>query len=162
MSNYPMMNILGNYLVIKTAWATNALDRVSDTFEFLNRPLRPAAYKVPRAAARGMISRETWADVLINRGGAMDRKDVEEYYFKKREIDLLSAPDPGLDERIEGLRTIKDIISPRMSMTTFYRRHRPHLDYILFIDQDAWRHNTPKFFTYRRLIYHYMLKRRRI
>jgi hypothetical protein len=90
----------------------------------------------------------------------MDKKDFEEYYERKKEIDLLSESERSLDERIEGLRAIKDIISPRMSMTTFYARHRAEIDYILFVDKDHWRTGRPKFFTFRRLIYHYMLKRR--
>jgi hypothetical protein len=84
--------------------------------------------------------------------------------FSQEEIDLLDPdgllPESYLDQRIEGLEAIKNIINPHMSMATFFVRHRPNLDYILFIDKDNWRTNRPKFFTYRRLIYHYMLKTR--
>ena len=92
----------------------------------------------------------------------MDGKDVEEYYLKKREIDLLSQSDRSLDERIEGLDAIRKVINPHMSRSTFYKRHRPHLDYILLEDTDALRKNRPRFFTWRRLILSYMLKRRKI
>lgn len=89
----------------------------------------------------------------------MNKEQLQEYNNKqrKREIDFLLKSDGNLDERIEGLRAIKDIINPRMSMATFYRRHRPHIEYILFQDIDAWRTNRPKYFTYLRLIYHYLL-----
>jgi hypothetical protein len=80
--------------------------------------------------------------------------------FTDRELDLLDGEDGLLDERIEGLAAIKNIINPRMSMGTFYARHRQEIDYILFVDKDHWQRNTPRFFTFRRLVYHYMLKRR--
>jgi hypothetical protein len=81
--------------------------------------------------------------------------------FTDFELDLLDGEDGLLDERIEGLEAIKNIINPRMSMPTFYARHRADIDYILFVDKDHIRHGkTARFFTFRRLVYHYMLKRR--
>jgi hypothetical protein len=90
----------------------------------------------------------------------MDRKDFEEYNEQRRETNLILKSDRSLDERIVGIQAIKDVINPKMSMATFYKRHRQHMDYILFIDQDAWRTNRPRYFSFRRLIYHYLLKRR--
>ena len=99
-----------------------------------------------------------------NEGGAMDREQIEEYnrQQKKQEPDFLLKSDRSLDTRIEGLVAIKNIINPRMSMSTFHRRHRRHLDYILMEDRDAWRTNRPRYFTYLRLIYHYLLSIRKV
>ena len=94
----------------------------------------------------------------------MNREQIEAYNKKKREqeINLLSKSDSSLDERIAGLDAIRKVINPHMSRSAFYRRHRKQLDFILFEDVDAWRTGRPKFFTYRRLIYFYMLKIRKI
>jgi hypothetical protein len=92
----------------------------------------------------------------------MDREHIEAYEARKREMNLLSESDDGLDERIEGLDAIRAVINPHMSRSAFYRRHRQALDYILLVDVDHWRTGRPKYFTFRRLIYHYMLKQRKI
>lgn len=86
-------------------------------------------------------------------------------HLSAEELDLITdddglLPSRLLDERIEGLEAIKNIINPHMSMRTFYKRHRPHLDYILFVDKDHWRRKAPRYFTFRRLVYHYMLSKR--
>ena len=92
----------------------------------------------------------------------MNREELEAYSYEKMKFNLLSQSDYSLDERIEGLDAIRKVINPHMSRSTFYKRHRYHMDYILFEDQDHWRTGRSKFFTFRRLIYHYMLQVRKI
>lgn len=94
----------------------------------------------------------------------MDREKIEAYNReqRKRTLDFLIKSDCALDERISGLDAIRREINPYMSRTTFYRRHRRGIDFILFEDIDHWRTGRPRFFTTRRLLYYYMIGRRKI
>ena len=92
----------------------------------------------------------------------MNREQIEQYYGSIYKINLLSQSDASLDERIEGLDAIRKVLSPHMSRTTFYKRHRYRMSYILFEDRDWWRNGRPKFFTFRRLILDYMVKTNKI
>ena len=61
-------------------------------------------------------------------------------------------------ERLEGLDAIRKAIDPNMSRRTFYRKHRTALKKIL-MEHDRWwlRGDRVRYFTFRRLLYEYMI-----
>lgn len=69
-------------------------------------------------------------------------------------------------ERLEGLEAIRRFIDPTMSRTNFYRYHREALRPFLIERRNPWRKTgsgsspKPKFFSYKRLLMLYLLKRR--
>jgi hypothetical protein len=63
-------------------------------------------------------------------------------------------------ERLEGLMEIAKFIDPDMSRRTFYRHHREALRPYLLERRDAWKYRKPRYFSYKRLILLYMLRRR--
>jgi hypothetical protein len=67
-------------------------------------------------------------------------------------------------ERLDGMDAIRMAMDPLMSKSTFYRRHRKEIDYILIERENWWRRRprAPRYFTFRRLLMAHMLKRVRI
>jgi hypothetical protein len=63
-------------------------------------------------------------------------------------------------ERLEGLEEISHFIDPGMSRRTFYRVHREALRPYLLERREYWKGRKPRFFSYKRLILLYMLRRR--
>ena len=63
-------------------------------------------------------------------------------------------------ERLEGLEEIARFIDPGMSRSTFYREHREALRPYLLERREYWKGRKPRFFSYKRLILLYMLRRR--
>lgn len=63
-------------------------------------------------------------------------------------------------ERLEGLMEIARFIDPGMSRTTFYRYHREALRPYLLERREYWKQRKPRYFSYKRLILVYMLRRR--
>jgi len=83
----------------------------------------------------------------------------------QEDLDLMGVedgylPQKSLDDHVEGLDAIRKFLNPHMSASAFYLRHRQAIDYILFVDKENWRDNRARFFTTKRLLYHYMLKTR--
>jgi hypothetical protein len=52
-----------------------------------------------------------------------------------------------IHERLEGMDEIRKAINPKMSKSTFYRRHRKGLDDIL-IERSYWLRLRPRAFRY--------------
>jgi hypothetical protein len=64
-------------------------------------------------------------------------------------------------ERLEGMDAIREVIDPNMSKSTFYRRHRKDIEYILIERENWWKKPVRcKYFTFRRLLYAYMLNKK--
>lgn len=81
--------------------------------------------------------------------------------------------DDGIDEwacengeRLEGLNQVRKFLDPTMSMRTFFRKHRRGIEPYLLQRTDYWRKNRPggkprpRYFSYKRLILLYMIRRR--
>ncbi len=70
--------------------------------------------------------------------------------------------DYSIWERLEGLVEIRKAIDPKMSKTTFYRNHRKKFDHILIERKNWWRRRPPacRYFTFRVLLYHYLIENR--
>jgi len=66
----------------------------------------------------------------------------------------------GDDERLEGLDAIRKFIDPTMSMRTFYNHHREPLRPWIVERKMWWKKRLPQFYSYKRLILLYMLKRK--
>lgn len=71
-------------------------------------------------------------------------------------------------ERLEGLEQIRKFIDPLMSRSTFYRKHRVALMPYLIERDGYWQKDRfagkpkPRYFTFKRLVVYYMLRRKRI
>jgi hypothetical protein len=68
-------------------------------------------------------------------------------------------------ERIEGMVAIRKYIDPEMSATTFYRKHRKGIEHALIKREhrfDGRGGVKRSYFTFKRLLIHYMLKRKTI
>jgi hypothetical protein len=88
------------------------------------------------------------------------------------DVDMKHQIDEEFDawdcERIEGLNAIRMFLDPHMSARSFYRHHRVPLTPYLIERRGAWRKSgpgsspKPKFFTYKRLLLLYMLKKKKI
>ena len=65
-------------------------------------------------------------------------------------------------ERLEGMEAIRKYIDPEMSETSFYRYHRKHIDHLLMkrrqILRNRRRGRKMEYFTFKRLVIHYMLE----
>jgi hypothetical protein len=64
-------------------------------------------------------------------------------------------------ERLEGFDAIRKCLDPEMSHSYFYKYHRQKIGYILMrrrkIARFARRGPKPRYFTFKRLLLHYML-----
>jgi hypothetical protein len=65
-------------------------------------------------------------------------------------------------ERLEGLEEISHFIDPGMSRSTFYREHREALRPYLLERREYWKKRKSRYFSYKRLVLLYMLRRRLI
>jgi hypothetical protein len=66
----------------------------------------------------------------------------------------------GDEERLEGLEAIRKFIDPTMSERTFFRRHREALRPFIVERKMWWKKRLPQYYSYKRLIMLYMLKRK--
>jgi hypothetical protein len=66
----------------------------------------------------------------------------------------------GEEERLEGIDEIRKFIDPAMSRMTFYRHHREALRPWIVERKFWWKKRLPQFYSYKRLIMLYMLKRK--
>jgi hypothetical protein len=64
------------------------------------------------------------------------------------------------DERLEGLDAIRKFIDPSMCKRTFYQRHREALRPYIVERKYWWRKKLPQFYSFKRLILLYMLRRK--
>lgn len=85
--------------------------------------------------------------------------------MKKQSDEIIDEWD---GERIEGIDAIRRFLSPKMSRSQFYREHREALKPYLIEYKDSWRKTghgiapRPRYFTFKRLLILYMLRRRTI
>ena len=67
------------------------------------------------------------------------------------------------DERVEGMEEIRNVVDPKMGMTTFYRKWRRYLEPIIMEYSQWWRRpDRIRYFSFCRLILGRMIQRRRI
>lgn len=64
------------------------------------------------------------------------------------------------NERLEGIGEIRRFLDPELSERTFYRRHRKAMEPYILVREKHWLKKLPKYYSFKRLVLAYMLRRK--